>query len=242
MNKILYIFLFIIILIFNFITFINIDSYINYKNIPKSKNCLKNNPYKKKKFLYFKNYILPEVEFNINNYYIKNYTYTQVKNILNKIKISKSKNNYYEIKSKSLINFNIINNNIIYIENIILDQFKKDIKLNYKNLRCSKIKNCIPIVTNKNLIKIEKYRNNHRYTIILEVLISSKSYSFALLIIFEVLDKTYLINNIKLIGINFTDKIYILPGLNNKNIFNTSKHEYQKKIIKKNLFPKNYNK
>lgn len=243
MNKLLYIFLFIIFSICNFIIFFNVESYINYKNIPKSKNCLKNNPFKKKKnFLHLKNYILPEVEFNVTNFYIKNYTYTQIKNILNNIKINKSKNNYQELESNTNVKFNDIRNNILYIQNIILDQFKKEIKLNYKNLRCSTFKNCIPIVIDKNLIKLEKYKTNYKYTIILEILITSKSYSFALLIAFEVINKQYLINNIKLIGINFTDKIYILPGFDNKNILNTSKHKYQKKIIKKNLFPRNFNK
>ena len=203
-----------ILLFFFFIKYKN-EHFVNYSYKPKDKVCLTTRkPYINNVFN-SSNYINPEIHDSKSNYYIRNFTNEEIDSIIKKITLKNSNKKYREITNKKSINQSIINNTFNYIEKLIVNLFKFYINSHLKKLHCSSLNNCLPEIISKKIIKIEKNNtNNYKFYTHIELLVRSRSYSYIFFIIIEYHNNNYLINHMKLIGINFTDNIKLLPGRN----------------------------
>jgi hypothetical protein len=243
--------LFILFFLLLFFLYSNRENYINYIKLPKDKKCLsviypyidpilKNN-----------NYINPKIYDSKKNYYVRNYTETEINEIINTIPLNKTKTIYKELPDKTNISHKLVNNLFYYLQSIILKKFRNDIRSKLTKLHCANLSSCYPIIINKKLIKVERNKgSNYRFIVNLELFIKSKSYSIIFLITVEFYNNIYLINSIKFDGIKFTDKLYLLPGLdknhkyidiyNNDNVPYRADSDYLKLSTEENiLFAKN---
>lgn len=144
-------------------------------------------------------------------------------------------------KRKYTYNYNEFIKAAKYVENKIIKLMKKKISNNLKNYLCSKLKNCIPKIINRNLIKIELHgkklhSKNLKYSFLFEIYIKKKLHSHIFYSEIEVINNKYYINLIKLVGNNYSDKINLLPGFQHKKT-------YDKKYvnIKNNIELNKYN-
>uniref|UniRef100_A0A6C0EJF7 Uncharacterized protein n=1 Tax=viral metagenome TaxID=1070528 RepID=A0A6C0EJF7_9ZZZZ len=189
------------------------ENYVNYIKLPKDKKCLSiKYPYIDPIFK-TDNHIKPQIYNNKHNYYVRNYTKGEINEILKTIPLNKTNTIYKELSDRTNVDYKRVSHLFNYLQTILLTTFKKDINSNLSKLHCAGLSNCNPQIINKKIIKIQHNNDNYHFTVHLELLIKSKSYSIILLIAVEFNNNIYLINSIKFDGIKFTDKIYLLPGL-----------------------------
>lgn len=205
----------------------------------------------KNKYEYFNkcisrdNHILPKIKFTklkknniyFNQIFFNTFNISEIKTIIYKIPIRKSNFKY------NLINFykysiwdnnknekyskyrNITIKTVTYISKLIIQSINKYIrkyKYLYKNNFCKMV--------NYSIKKIYKSKQNYvRLNFILEIYCSYSIHSYIFKCVIEIINNNRYINQIKFIGIQSQDKIFLLPGnnLDNKiHIFHNKNYKY----------------
>jgi len=177
---------------------------------------------KKNIFNRFINPILPDIKYpsldNKKTYTTSASTLTKkdIYMLLQNIDYNKSTNKYIEHKQNTTTIYNNksykldhtrMYNCLEYITNILINQFKKEIKKNLTKYYCPKYKYCIPSIINRSVIRIENSvdTNDIRYHFSVEILVNNKAHSHIFYIILESIGNKRYINTVKFIGIQFSD-------------------------------------
>lgn len=226
------------------------EFFIVYKK-PIPNKCSNNSVYDSELYNFENNILVPKMyeastvgdKNNRKRYKFNSYTLLnkEILSLLEKYPIKKMNKNYKELYYPKRYNpYNKIKFNKIIIKDInkmmesvslaIKNFVNKHLQQYYLNYYCNKKKECLCSIINTSLLKLENKNNDYRISMSCEIYINRKDYSHILFLKAEIIDNESYINEIKLIGNRFADKIKLLPGYNN-NIENVNIYTDMNKVM-----------